>query len=212
MRSRGWRAGWVWCEHSRCLALGTNALLHGAVLQGWLLYDHPCVVSLGSSAAAKLPCRITALRVAQNTRHAGRGACWLLFKRLSVPWAPHALLGRDRSALVCHNWAWWRRSCCTHCSAPALPLPAACAAGRSFTRCRSQQCCGGLGTMPTPAAGTVAVTAAAAATQAKLRKAPAARSFSQSRITTSFRAPWAPAGPTGVTQHTVPLVLWRTTL
>ena len=55
-------------------------------------------------------------------------------------------------------------------AAHAVQLPpATCAVGLSFARCRRQQCCGGLGIMPTPAAGTVAVTAAAAATQAKLR-------------------------------------------
>ena len=42
--------------------------------------------------------------------------------------------------------------------------------------------------------------------------ASAAKSFSQSRITISFRASWAPAGSTGVTSRIVPLVLWRTTL
>ena len=67
LRSREWRAGWVWCEHSRCLVLGASALLHGDVLQKWLLYDWPCVASLESSAAVKISCRIAVLLGARNT-------------------------------------------------------------------------------------------------------------------------------------------------
>ena len=134
-------------------------------------------------------------RVAQGTRHAGLGACWLLFKRPSVPWAPHALLGRDRSALVRHNWAWWRRPCCTLGPACTRPPPAACAVGRSSMGCRRQQCCGWLGIMSAPAAGTVTMAAAAAATQAKLRKAPSRAPAPASCRSTALTA-WCATRPT----------------
>ncbi len=76
MRSRKWRAGWVWCEHSRCLVLGTSTLLHGAALQKWLLYDWPCVASLESSAAVKISCRIAVLLGARSTLFAAPvGGC-----------------------------------------------------------------------------------------------------------------------------------------
>ena len=66
LRSREWCAGWVSCKHSRCLVLGMNALLHGAVLQGWLLYDCPCVVPMGGSGAAKVSCRFAMLLGARS--------------------------------------------------------------------------------------------------------------------------------------------------
>ena len=67
LRSREWRAGWVSCEHSRCLVLGASALLHGAALQKWLLYDCACVASLESSISAKISCRIAVLLGARST-------------------------------------------------------------------------------------------------------------------------------------------------
>ena len=67
MRSREWRAGWVSCEHSRCLVLGASALLHGAALQKWLLHDCACVASLESSISAKISCRIAVLLGARST-------------------------------------------------------------------------------------------------------------------------------------------------
>ena len=39
-------------------------------------------------------------RVAYSAQYIGRGACWRLFKRLSVPWAQNALWGRDISTLL----------------------------------------------------------------------------------------------------------------
>ena len=76
LRSREWRAGWVWCEHSRCRVLGASTLLHGAVLQKWLLYDWPCVASLESSAAVKISCRIAVLLGARSTLFAAPvGGC-----------------------------------------------------------------------------------------------------------------------------------------